>query len=175
MAVRIRPQNVPETVAYIEKTWASFIPYKPFEYFFLDDNYDALYRAEQRTGQLFTRFSLLAIFIACLGLFGLASFTTEQRTREIGIRKVLGASVPAIIFKLSREFTRWVLLANLIAWPLAWLAMRAWLEDFAYRITIGPAPFIAAGLIALVIALLTISYQAIKAALTNPADALRYE
>ncbi|MCB0303035.1 MAG: hypothetical protein KDI38_04600, partial [Calditrichaeota bacterium] len=93
----------------------------------------------------------------------------------IGIRKVLGASVPAIIFKLSREFTRWVLLANLIAWPLAWLAMRAWLEDFAYRITIGPAPFIAAGLIALVIALLTISYQAIKAALTNPADALRYE
>ena len=175
LAVRIRPQNVPETVAYIEKTWASFIPYKPFEYFFLDDNYDALYRAEQRTGQLFTRFSLLAIFIACLGLFGLASFTTEQRTRESGIRKVLGASVPAIIFKLSREFTRWVLLANLIAWPLAWLAMRAWLEDFAYRITIGPAPFIAAGLIALVIALLTISYQAIKAALTNPADALRYE
>jgi putative ABC transport system permease protein len=175
VAVRIHPHNIPETVVFIEKTWSEYIPYKPFEYFFLDDDYDALYRAEQRTGELFTVFSVFAILIACLGLLGLASFTTEQRTKEIGIRKALGASVSNIVMKLSQEFTKWVLIANIFAWPLAWYFMDQWLRDFAYRIDIGILPFILAGFAALLIALLTISYQAIKAALTNPVESLRYE
>ncbi len=175
LAVHIHPHNVPETIAYIEKIWYDYIPYKPFGYYFLDDDYDSLYRAEQRIGQLFTVFSALAILIACLGLFGLASFTTEQRTKEIGVRKALGASVTNIIVKLSQEFTKWVLAANLIAWPAAWYFMRSWLQEFAYRIEMQPWPFIVAGAVALGIALLTISYQSIKAALANPVDALRYE
>jgi len=117
----------------------------------------------------------LAIFITCLGLFGLASFTAEQRTKEIGIRKALGASVSGIILLLSKEFTKWVLVANIIAWPVAYLAMNRWLQNFAYRIDIGLGTFILAGVLALVIALLTVGYQAIKAARANPVDALRYE
>lgn len=175
IAVRIYPHEIPQTIAFIEKTWLEYIPYKPFEYFFLDDDYGALYKAEQRTGELFGIFSVLAILIACLGLLGLASFTTAQRTKEIGIRKALGASVGNIVIKLSQEFTRWVLIANIIAWPLAWFFMNQWLHDFAYRIHIGLLPFLLAGLTALVIALLTISYQAVKAALSNPVEALRYE
>jgi putative ABC transport system permease protein len=176
VAVRIHPHNIPETVALIEKTWYQYIPYKPFEYFFLDDDYNALYRAEQRIGELFTAFSVFAILIACLGLLGLASFTTEQRTREIGIRKALGASVSNIVARLSREFTRWVLIANIIAWPVAWYFMEQWwLQDFAYRISIGILPFILAGVAAFSIALLTISYQSIRAALANPVESLRYE
>ena len=125
--------------------------------------------------QIFSYFTFLAILIACLGLFGLASFTAEQRTKEIGIRKALGASVSEIIFLLSKEFTRWVLVANIIAWPLAYFAMNRWLQNFAYRINIGIGTFILAALLALVIALLTVGYQAIKAARANPVEALRYE
>ncbi len=117
----------------------------------------------------------MAIFIASLGLFGLASFTAEQRTKEIGIRKALGASVSEIILLLSKEFTKWVLVANIIAWPIAYLAMNRWLQNFAYRINIGLGTFILAALLALVIALLTVGYQAIRAARVNPVDALRYE
>ncbi len=173
--VRIQADRVPETLAHLEKTWNDFIPYKPFDFFFLDSRFEALYRAEQRTGRIFAVFSLLAVCIACLGLFGLAAFTAEQRTNEIGIRKVLGASISGIVLLLSKEFTKWVLLANLIAWPIAWLAMRNWLQSFAYRISINWWAFALAALLALAIAILTVGYQAFKAATANPVDALKYE
>jgi len=130
---------------------------------------------KKKLSQIFSYFTFLAILIACLGLFGLASFTAEQRTKEIGIRKALGASVSEIIFLLSKEFTRWVLVANIIAWPLAYFAMNRWLQNFAYRINIGIGTFILAALLALVIALLTVGYQAVRAARANPVEALRYE
>jgi putative ABC transport system permease protein len=173
--VRLRPYDVAETVKYIEKTWYDYIPYKPFEYFFFDEDYDQLYKAEQRMGVLFTIFSVLAIFIACLGLYGLASYTAERRTREIGIRKAMGASIPQLIFLLSGEFTKWVLMANVIAWPVAFYFMNKWLQSFAYRINISIFVFILAALAALLIALLTVTYQAVKAARINPVEALRYE
>jgi len=175
ISVRIQPQDVSVTLKYIEQTWNKFIPYKPFEYFFFDDDYDQLYNAEQRISVLFTIFSSLAILIACLGLFGLASFTAERRTKEIGVRKALGASVPNIVFLLSREFTRWVIIANVIAWPLAYYFMNQWLQGFAYRIDINLITFVLASLITLLIALLTVSYQSIRAATINPVDAIRYE
>ncbi len=175
VAVRIRPQNLPATLAFLENKWRLFVPHHPFEYSFLDADFDALYRAEQRTGKIFGTFSALAIFIACLGLFGLASFTTEQRTKEIGVRKVLGASVSQVVVLLSKDFTRLVLIALMIAAPVAYLAMNRWLQDFAYRINIGAWTFVLAGGLALVIALLTVSFQSIKAALANPVEALRYE
>jgi putative ABC transport system permease protein len=131
--------------------------------------------AEQRLGKIFLIFSILTIFIACIGLLGLAAFATEQRTKEIGIRKVLGASVPNLVTLLSKDFSKWVLLANLIAWPAAYFAMNEWLQDFAYRVNIGWWVFALAGGLALLIALLTVSSQAIKAALANPVEALRYE
>ena len=124
---------------------------------------------------MFSYFSLLAEFIACLGLFGLASFIAEQRTKEIGIRKALGATISSIVVLLTKEFTKWVLLPNIIAWPLAYLAMNQWLQNFAYRINIALGVFILAALLAFVIALLTVGYQAIKAAKANPVEALRYE
>jgi putative ABC transport system permease protein len=147
----------------------------PFEFSFLDTIYDDQYRNEERTGRVFTIFTCLVLFVACLGLLGLASFAAEQRTKEIGIRKVLGASVAGIILMMSREFTRWVLLANIISWPIAYYIMHRWLQSFAYRSDIGWMVFILSGLIALVIALLTIGFQSIKAATANPIDSLRYE
>ena len=132
-------------------------------------------KLKKKLSQIFSYFTFLAILIACLGLFGLASFTAEQRTKEIGIRKALGASVSEIIFLLSKEFTRWVLVANIIAWPLAYFAMNRWLQNFANRINIGIGTFILAALLALVIALLTVGYQAVRAARANPVEALRYE
>jgi putative ABC transport system permease protein len=126
-------------------------------------------------GQIFTSFTLMAIFISCLGLFGLASFTADQRTKEIGIRKVLGASVSNVVVLLSRDFTKWVILANVVAWPVAYLVMNKWLQNFAYRISLGVWMFILSGVIALIIALLTVSTKALKAAVANPADSLRYE
>jgi putative ABC transport system permease protein len=126
-------------------------------------------------GQIFISFTLMAIFISCLGLFGLASFTADQRTKEIGIRKVLGASVSNVVVLLSRDFTKWVILANVVAWPVAYLVMNKWLQNFAYRISLGVWMFILSGVIALIIALLTVSTKALKAAVANPADSLRYE
>jgi len=125
--------------------------------------------------QMFGYFSLLAIIIGCLGLFGLASFTAEQRTKEIGIRKVLGASLSNILVLLSREFTKWVLVANIIAWPIAYFSMNRWLDNFVYQVNIGWTVFVLAAILTFVIALLTVSYQSIKSALANPADSLRYE
>jgi putative ABC transport system permease protein len=173
--MRISPDNVTNTMSHIESVWKKFAPDYPFEYHFLDEQFDYAYRAEQRAGTLFGYFVILAILLSCLGLFGLASFSTEQKTKEIGVRKVLGASVPAIIVLLSKEFTKWVLLANLIAWPIGYFVMKKWLENFAYRTNIGIEIFVGAALIALAIAMLTVSYQSIKAAIANPIKALRYE
>jgi len=173
--VRVQPDHVPSTLAFLERTWQKFDPNHPFEYYFLDDRFASLYRAEESLGQISGAFATLAIFVACLGLFGLAAFTAEQRTKEIGIRKVLGASISGIVLLLSKEFTKLVLVSNLIAWPIAYWAMNRWLQDFAYRIHIGVGTFLLAGVLALIIALLTVSFQAIKAALANPVKALRYE
>ena len=134
-----------------------------------------MYWKEERVSRMFNTFVLLAVSVACLGLFALASFTAEQRTKEIGIRKTLGASVSGIVLLLSREFLKLVLLANLIAWPVAYTIMRDWLQDFAYRIAIGVETFLLGGILALLIALLTVGYQSVKAALANPVDALKYE
>jgi putative ABC transport system permease protein len=175
IAVKIRPESVSETIRSIDKIWKQMNPAYPFDYSFMDDSFDRMYRTEQRMGKIFLSFSLIAIFVACLGLFGLASFTTEQRTKEIGIRKVLGASVPNVVVLLSKEFTKWVILANVIAWPVAYYAMLTWLKNFAYRISLGVWVFVLSGLIALGIALLTVSVKSLKAATSNPIDSLRYE
>ena len=175
LSIQIRPDNIPNTMRYLEKTLNQIDPMLPFDYAFLDETFNRNYKAEEKLTEIFIYFALLAIFIACLGLFGLASFTTEQRTKEIGIRKALGASVSEIIFMLSKEFTKWVLLANIIAWPFAYFAMNRWLQNFAYRIRIGIDTFIIAAILAAGIALLTVIYQVLKAARANPVEALRYE
>ena len=175
IAIRLHPGNVAEAISAVEGIWKNFAPNQPFSYTFLDQDYARLYHREQQMSHIFQIFSGLAIFIACLGLFGLVAFTTQQRTKEIGIRKILGASVSNILYLLSKDFLKLVLIANLIAWPIAYYAMNQWLQSFAYRINLGISTFILSGLIALLIALLTVSYQAIKAARANPVEALRYE
>ncbi len=175
VVVRVRADDIPGTMAFLKERWDELRPNYPFDYFFIDENFDSLYRTEEKLGQVFGVFSLLAVFIACLGLFGLASFTAERRIKEIGIRKVLGAPAAGIVLLLSRDFMKWVLAANLIAWPVAYYAMTQWLQNFAYRTDIPFGLFLLAGALALAIALLTVSYQTLKAALGNPADALRYE
>jgi putative ABC transport system permease protein len=167
--------SLQDAIAHIEKAWLSVNSIAPFEYHFLDDTIDAQYSNEQRLGRLFGYFAFLAVFISCLGLVGLASFLAELRTKEIGIRKTLGASIRDIVVMLSRDFTLWVLAANLIAWPVAWFVMRSWLQNFAYRTPIAWWSFPAAGAIALVIAWTTVSLQTVRAARSNPVDALRYE
>ncbi len=174
-SVRIAPYDYSSTISFLENTWKKHAGGEAFDYNFLDQNLTRLYAAEQRTSKLAATFSILAIFVACLGLLGLAAFVTEQRTKEIGIRKVLGASVPEITIMLSREFTNWVLVANVIAWPLGYYIMTNWLKDFAYRVDIGLWTFVASGAAALVIALLTVSSHAIKIATANPVDSLRHE
>ena len=175
LSLKIRGQDIEETLKYIGELWQKYIPEKPFYYRFLDENLARYYLAEQRIGTLVTVFAGLAIVIACLGLFGLAAFTAEQRTKEIGIRKTLGATVPNIVRLLSREFVILVLLADLIAFPLAYWAMNEWLARFAYRIDLGALIFVSSGLLTMAIAIMTVSTQAIRAALTDPATALRYE
>ncbi len=173
--VKLDSGDIPASLANIEATWKRFFLDTPFEYHFLDEAYDKLYRSEQRMGSLFNTFTILAIVISCLGLFGLASFMAEKRTKEIGIRKVLGASIAGIVILLNKQFTRWVLMANVIAWPIAYYAMSRWLQGFAYRIHLEIWTFAMAALTALVIAVATVSYQAFKSATANPAEALRYE
>jgi putative ABC transport system permease protein len=173
--VRMRPTNVPRTLALIEKTFKETAAGYPFEYTFLDETIDRLYRTEMRIGDLVRLGTALAVFISCLGLFGLASFTAEQRTREIGIRKVLGASAAGVAGLLTGEFTKWVLVANLIAWPASYLAMRNWLRAFAYRISLGPEVFLLSGALVCAVSLVSVGFQAVRAARANPADSLRYE
>ena len=175
VVVRLQPGSVPTALATIEEEWNALAPGEPFEFSFLDESLNAQYEAEQRLETLFLIFAGLAILIACLGLLGLAAFTAERRTKEIGVRKTLGATVPNVLVLLLKDFTKWVLLANLIAWPAAWWGMDRWLQSFAYRIDISWPIFLIAGGIALAIALATVSVQATKAALTNPVESLRYE
>jgi putative ABC transport system permease protein len=174
-SVRIRSENVSKTLAVLERIWAKFDPSHPFNYSFFDEQFDRLHQSEKQIGRLLGYVALLAVIIACLGLFGLAAFTAEQRTKEIGIRKVLGASAGGIIFLLSKDFAKLALIGFIIAAPLAYYAMSRWLGDFAYRTNIGPGVFVLSGLLALVTTWLTVSYQSIKAALANPVDSLHYE
>ncbi|MCI0513504.1 hypothetical protein L0128_09855, partial [candidate division KSB1 bacterium] len=164
-----------DVIAHIKGVWLETNPLTPFEYHFLDDTVDLHYQNEQRLGTLINYFSFMAIFISCLGLFGLALFSAEARTKEIGIRKILGATVSGVTILLNQEFAKWILLANLIAWPIAYYAMNRWLQNFAYHIEISWWVFVLAGGLTFLIALLTISTQAIKTALINPVEALRYE
>ena len=175
VSVRVNPANIGETLGFLEKTWKRFALNQAFEYEFFDDYFARTYEAEQRTGTLFLDFSALAIIIACLGLFGLASFVTDQRTKEIGIRKVLGASVPKIVILLSKQFTKWVLLGNIVAWPLAYYFMAGWLRRFAFRAELSIWPFIGAAFAVLIIAMLTVSFRTVRAATANPANAFKYE
>jgi putative ABC transport system permease protein len=175
MFVRIKPENMNETIGYVEEIWKDVAPGFPFEYHFLDEAFGDLYKGEQGSRQLLSCLTYIAIFISCLGLFGLTSFSTQQRTKEIGIRKVLGATVASIVYMLSKEFLLLVGFANLIAWPVAYFAMNHWLRGFAYRIDVSWGTFVLAGAMALFIALATVSFQAVKAALANPVEALRYE
>lgn len=174
-SVRIGTENISKTLARIEDTWKTFTGGQPFEYSFLDQDFDNLYRGEQRMGQIFFLFAALAIFVACLGLVGLVSFTAEQRTKEIGIRKVLGATMPKIIYLLSREVVVLVCVASLVAAPISFFSMHKWLENFAFRIGISPLMFFLTASGTLVVALLSVSFRAIKAAQANPIDSIRYE
>jgi putative ABC transport system permease protein len=175
ISIRIGPENIPQTMAFLKDIWAELRPDYPFSYYFIDENFDQLYKSEENLQRIFSYFAFLSVLIGCLGLFGLASYSAERRTKEIGIRKVLGASATGITFLLSKEFTKWVLLANLIAWPAAYLIMSRWLQNFAYRSGIGFGTFLLAGGIAWVIAFLTVSYQAVKASIADPITALKYE
>jgi len=172
---KISPEDVPSTFAFINQKLTGLVPEYPFELKFLDDDINSLYSMEQRVGHLVLYGALLAVFVACLGLFGLASFTTEQQTKEIGIRKILGASVPGLLYLFSKEFTKWILLANVIAWPVAYLVMRQWLQGFAYRTPMGWDVFLFSAALTLLTAGLTITYHSIKAATSNPIDSLRHE
>jgi putative ABC transport system permease protein len=174
-SVRIAPDNIPHTMGLLEKKWRELDPNKPFQFLFLDDSFDSLYRQEDRLKKITFYFSFLAVLIGCLGLFGMASFMAEQRTKEIGIRKVLGATITGIVRLIAKEFVQLVILANLLAIPTAYFAMNRWLQGFAYRMDIHPLIFVLTALISLSIALITVSYQAIRAALANPVDSLRYE
>ena len=175
LTIKIRPENIQGTLNDIQKTMNRFAPGYPFEYSFFDDVFDQTFRADQKMGSLFRTFALIAILIACLGLFGLSSFSTEQRTKEIGIRKILGASIPGIVILLGREFLKWVLLANLIAWPIGYFVMNKWLENFAYRTRLSVDIFLISSLLALVIAAFTVGFQTFRSATASPIDSLRYE
>jgi len=173
--VKVRAESINNNIQAVRRIYSKHCPEYPFEFGFLDESLDNLYYKDRRVGSIFNVFTSLAIFISCLGLFGLASFLIERRTKEIGIRKILGADVGKILLLLSRDFLKWVAIANIIAWPVAYFAMNRWLQNFAYRTNIKVWTFALAAAFALGIALLTISYHSIRASLSNPADSLRYE
>ena len=175
IAFRINTKNIPALISQVENKWKTMAPSQPFSYSFMNDDFNNIYQTEQKIGRLFISFAVFAILIACLGLLGLVAYAAEQRTKEIGIRKVLGASVTNIITMMSRDFLKLVLIASIIAFPLAWYAMHKWLQDFAYRISISAWIFVGAGLIAILIAFITIGFQAVKAAVANPVKSLRTE
>ena len=175
MALRIGGNDIPGLLDEIKAKWKSMAPSQPFSYVFLDDEFNKQYGADQRRGEIFLVFSILAILIACLGLFGLVTFAAEQRVKEIGIRKVLGAAIPDIFAMLSKDFIKLLLLSICIASPIAWWVMNKWLQDFAYRISIGWWMFVTVGAICLLIAIVTLSFQVTKAAYANPVKSLRAE
>jgi putative ABC transport system permease protein len=175
LSLKLRQGDIPATLAFVKEKWAERSE-RGFDFFFADENFNALYRSEERIGQIITAFAVMAVFVACLGLFGLASFAAEQRTKEIGIRKVLGATEAGVTALLSKEFLKWVLVANAIGLPAAYLIIsRFWLANFAYRTKPGILIFLSIAGLSLVIALLTVSWQAIRAALADPVESLRYE
>ena len=176
MLLRINNTNINETIAQIEEVYNKHsADNREFYYKFLDEDYENLYNAEQRTGQIFEIFAILAIFISCLGLFALASFMAERRVKEIGIRKANGAKIEDIVWLLSKDFAKLVIISFILSTPLAWYIMKMWLENFVYRTNVTVWIFVLAGVMALFIALLTVGYQSVKAALRNPVEALRYE
>jgi putative ABC transport system permease protein len=175
LSVKVAAKNIPGALASVEKVWKKYLPEFPYRYTFLDEKFNKLYESEQRQGTIFTVFACIAIFIACLGLFGLSAFSITQRVKEIGVRKVLGANVSSIVALLSKDFLKLVLIAAVIAFPVAWYAMTHWLRDFAYRINIHWWVFVLAAILASVVALVTVSFQAIKAAVANPVKSLRTE
>jgi putative ABC transport system permease protein len=175
LAVKLNTSGISGSVEYIENLWNKMVPESPFEYFFYDSYYDQLYKKESQFGKIIFIFSAIAILIACMGLFGLAAFFSEKRTKEIGIRKVNGASIPEMMTMLNREFVKWVLIAFIIATPVAWYAVYKWLQSFAYKTEMNWWIFGFAGVIAMVIAILTVSWQSWRASIKNPVDALRYE
>jgi putative ABC transport system permease protein len=175
LSAKVSTANLPTTIAAVERKWKQLIPERPFNYYFLDNYFNNLYRDEDRFGKLFINFAVLAIFISCLGLLGLASYSTMQRTKEIGIRKVLGASVGGIVNLLSKDFLLLVGISFVIAVPVAYYFMHRWLQDFAYRVPIAWWIFVSAGVMAVIVALLTVSTQAIRAAVANPVESLRTE
>jgi putative ABC transport system permease protein len=175
LSVRVNTRNLRVTLAQIENKWKTVAPNEHFEYSFMDEDFNALYRTEQRMGSLFVVFTALAIIIACLGLFGLAAYAAEQRSREIGIRKILGAGVSTLVTMLSKDFIKLILISIVIATPLAWLVMQKWLQEYAYRQNIQWWVFVVTAFTAVVIAFITISFQSIKAALANPVESLRSE
>lgn len=175
ISLRISTKNIQETIAFLEKTWREFSGNQAFEYEFFDDYYDSMYRAEFRTNSIFIAFSLFAVFIAGLGLLGLSAFMAEQRTKEIGIRKVLGATSGNIVVMLIKQFTKWIIISTVIAWPLAFFFMKSWLQNFAYHVNLGIWIFIPSFFFALLVVMLSVSYQTVKAARANPVNSLRYE
>jgi putative ABC transport system permease protein len=174
-ALRLNSSGISTSVDFAKKTWDKIVSDTPFEYFFYDNYYDQLYRKESMLARIIIIFSAIAILIACMGLFGLAAYASEKRTKEIGIRKVNGAVVSEVMLMLNREFVKWVSIAFLIATPVAWIAMHKWLESFAYKTGIGWWIFALSGVVALAVALITVSWQSWRAATRNPIEALRYE
>ncbi len=175
ISIKLSGSNITSSLAFVEKVWKKHLPETPYDYTFIDAQFEKLYDAEQRQESVFTAFAFIAIFIACLGLFGLSAFTISQRIKEIGIRKVLGAEVSSIVLLLSKDFLKLVVIAILIASPIAWFAMNKWLQDFAYRVDISLWIFIVSALCAALVAFVTISFQAFKAAVANPVKNLRTE
>jgi len=175
LSIKLAGSNLASSLSQFETSWRKFFPETPLDYTFLDEKFDKLYESEQKQATLFTVFACVAIFIACLGLFGLSAFAISQRIKEIGVRKVLGANVSGIVGLLSKDFLILVGVAALMAFPVAWYAMNNWLQDFAYRINIQWWVFIVAGILAALIAFVTVSFQAIKAAVANPVKSLRTE
>jgi putative ABC transport system permease protein len=173
--MRIKPNSMPQSLEYIEKTWKSYFPDENFDYYFVDDKLEASYLSESRMGTLLKYFSFLVIFIACLGLYGLTAFTIEQKSKEIGVYKVMGATISDVMLLFSKGYVFWILTATIIATPIAYFTMNKWLENFAYKTPLSWWIFALAGVLALGIALLTVSWQSWRAATRNPVEALRYE
>jgi putative ABC transport system permease protein len=175
LMMRIQAEDIPTTLKYIRKIWREMAEDEPFETFFLDEEFDQAYNQERKLRTIYGIFAMLAIFIACLGLLGLASYAAERKTKSIGIRKAMGSTVQSIVYMLTREFVQWVLISNLIAWPAAYFLMKNWLQDYPFRIGLSIWLFLFAALASLVIATLTVIYKSYRAASTNPAESLRYE